>query len=138
MNNIEFEAFIVPNHTIEYADAPKYLQRSIKTRSEVLGLDAPEDGEYIQVWIIGSKYGEDNLTDHGYPQELKTLLGLDDPEDTRFAPGLIARKHLEGLKEGDYLESVTRNGKKLRIKFEQKPYRYGRFGTIEEVLEYLK
>lgn len=135
-STISFEAFIVPNNLVKWETMPNYLKERLAADLRRFGIE-PDEGEYAQVWILSESLGLENATDHGLDREVCETLGLDYAKRGYYAPGYLPVSLIRGLKEGDSVTTTSENGTNIVIKFEQKPYRYGRFGRFEEVLEYL-
>lgn len=134
---LQFEAFVIPNRILDWNDMPEYLKDRVYAENERLGIRT-DDYKYVQCWVLSEELGLDNVTDHGFPKEVCETLGLDYSERNYYAPGWIPLSRICDFKEGDVLETVSDNGTAIEIKFAQRPYRYGNFGTLEEVLEQLK
>lgn len=138
------EVFIIPNSTGFKHDFFTHVQKRL-TRSEALNdLDPSLDHEYVQVWIHTPD--TDNLCAHG----IKTadIFG----NEVYLAGGSFI-EHLpidilDGKREGDTISfsdivptwhKPNEPGKKylacLKLTLKQKGYRYGSFGTFDEVLE---
>ena len=131
---LNFKCFIVPNQGIRFNLIPfDFLKDEAKTRCKQIGIDIPETDNMIPVWIH-SEF-EDNCTDHGYSDEEIIGLGLEDPKHDICAPNYLPYSVLKDVKEGDVKTFKAPNGTLVHIKFEQLPYRYGRFGTFENILE---
>jgi len=125
---VKGDIFIVPNLAMSpsnYFGQARYnewLNEKVEETKNLFDMrthDLTED-RMIQVWVTNSD--SENWSDHG----CNALPG-------RF-PSYIPAKWLEGLKEGDVL-AIVANGVKIALRCRQTPYRYGRFGTFEEVFE---
>lgn len=99
------------------------------------GIDVKLDDTFVQVWIHAD--GSDNLTDHGLDDEMIDELWPNGERAACYAPGYLPISLFEGKKEGDTVTFTTTAGVKLDVKLEQLPYRYGHFGTFENVLSRL-
>lgn len=136
-SKLQFEAFAIPNRILAWDDMPQYLKDRVYAENERLGIRT-DDYKYVQVWILSEELGIENATDHGFPKEVCDILGLDYETKNYYAPSWVPLNQISTFKEGDILKTVSENGTAIEIKFAQRPYRYGNFGTLEEVLEQLK
>lgn len=136
-NALNFNVFIVPNGMLNWDDMPNYLKDKVYAENERLGIKT-DDYKYCQVWIFSEELNIENATDHGLPKRICDILGLDYESKNYYAPSWLPLLAIEDLKEGDVLRTVSENGTEISFKFEQLPYRYARFGRLEEVLQYLK
>ena len=84
----------------------------------------------ISVWLHQDAIA-DNVTDHGYTNEMCDVLRITNYYD-QFAPSALPYDIIKNVKEGDIL-TFKKNDVTINIKFEQLPYRYGRFGKFEDV-----
>ena len=96
------------------------------------GINVKLNDTFVQVWIHAD--GSDNLTDHGLDDEMIDELWPNGEQAACYAPGYLPISLFEGKKEGDTVTLTTTAEVKLDVKLEQLPYRYGHFGTFEEVL----
>lgn len=135
-NILEFECFIVPNKLVKWEAMPNYFKERLAADLRRFGIE-PDDGRYVQVWVLSESLGLENATDHGLDRETCEILGLDANESNCYAPGYLPYSLISELEEGDSIALTTNNNTNIVIEFRQKPYRYGRFGRFEEVLEYL-
>lgn len=131
---LNFSCFIVPNQGIRFdLISLDFIKDELKTRCKQIGIDIPETDNMIPVWIH-SEF-ENNCTDHGYSDEEINGLGLENQKHCLYAPDHLPYSVLEDVQEGDVKTFKAPNGTLVHIKFEQLPYRYGRFGTFENILE---
>ena len=137
MNKIvNLSLFIVPNSGCSLKYVIGY-QQDLKLLHQI-GINASPETTCLQVWIHCPEHNLDNCTDHGYDKEIINALGIEAEECyNQRAPGFFPMDILTGVREGEVREYMAPNGIKVRIKFEQLPYRYGRFGTIDTVAKSL-
>ena len=136
MNTVNLNCFIVPNDGMRFNLFLDCLRKSMKKDLNNIGIVPEDTDDMIQVWI--SAENEDNCSDHGFPDDILKTLGLED--ESRFdrrCPKFLPYSILKDVKEGDVKQFVAPNGAMINIKFEQLPYRYRRFGTFEETLNYV-
>ena len=135
-NTINLSLFIIPNSGV----ALKYCighEQDLQLLKQI-GINASAETDCLQVWIHCPEDGLDNCTDHGFNARIIDLLGLGNEEYyNQRAPGLFPMDILTGVQEGEVREYTAPSGAKVRIKFEQLPYRYGRFGEIQDVAKAL-
>ena len=118
--------FIVPNTALSpssywgqkafddlVSDHVEAVAKTMNLRTHDLSQD-----RMVQVWAHDDK--SENWSDHGHPI-------------VRRFPSHLPAKWLVGLKEGDYL-SIIVNNCKILLECRQQGFRYGRFGTFEQVL----
>lgn len=129
---INLSMFIVPNQGCRL---DQLIIHDEERNLSSFGVPFKPNSKCLQVWIHGE--GEDNLTDHGLGDRICDLLGIPNDLKERMylrAPGMFPVEELEKVQEGDTL-TYNVNGCTVNIKCEQLPYRYGRFGRFEEVVE---
>ena len=135
-NTINLSLFIIPNSGVSL----KYVighEQDIQLLKQI-GIEASAETNCLQVWVHCPEDGLDNCTDHGYSPRIIDLLGINNEQYyNQRAPSLFPLDILTGVKEGETREYMAPSGAKVRIKFEQLPYRYGRFGEINDVAKAL-
>ena len=126
MNTVNLFAFVVPNKIGEFSSL--YFKDEAAKRAADWGFEVTPDDTAIQVWI-GERNTDSNSnwTDHGIPEEYRNLF------TNKFAPTFLPASMLVNKKEKDSV-SLVKGDVKFNITFLQKPYRYGRFGSFEEVV----
>lgn len=131
-NIVNLSLFIIPNSGV----ALKYIigyQQDIKLLKQI-GVDATAETNCLQVWIHCPDLQLDNCSDHGFGSVISSMLGIYNEEHyNRRAPHYFPMDILTDVKEGEVRQYLAPNGCLVRIKFEQRPYRYGHFGDITEV-----
>lgn len=135
-NDINLSLFIVPNSGTRQDVCLNHIKRSNKQRLGWLGIPIKDDEVLYQVWMHSPEESIDNCTDHGYSDRQIKILGLEN-EEYAFAPHYFPANILLNVKEGEVRSYTAPNGAKINIKFEQLPYRYRRFGAIDEVAKRL-
>lgn len=135
-NTINLSLFIIPNSGVALKYCIGYEQ-DVKLLKQI-GIDATAETNCLQVWIHCPDRHLDNCTDHGYDEEIIGALGIEAEEYyNQRAPGLFPMDILTDVQEGETREYTAPSGAKVLIKFEQLPYRYGRFGDINNVAKAL-
>ena len=135
-NVINLSLFIVPNSGTRQDVCLDFIKKSNKERLGWLGIKIADDEILYQVWVHCPEEGLDNCTDHGYSVRQIKLLGLKE-EEFAYAPHYFPANILLNVKEGEVRSYTAPNGCTINIRFEQLPYRYRRFGTIDEVAKRL-
>ena len=135
-NTINLSVFIVPNSGTRHDLCLAHIKRSTKERLEWLGIECKDNEVLYQTWVHCPEEKEDNCTDHGYNDRQKHVLGLID-ENYAFAPHYMPADLFLNVKEGETKTFTAPNGAIVNVKFEQLPYRYRRFGRIEDVAQRL-
>ena len=152
--NINAGAFIIPNPVGKINgfifESDKNFQKELLN---INGFSVDEEEKCVQLWVHNKEeLGSDNLNDHGFTMEIDGEEYLFMYFDLNHIPVSM----LENVQEGDSIQilipfrrevRVRRDGEweeidmkvvfDTTIKFEQLPYRYGRFGRFEEVLKSL-
>ena len=137
MENNMTKCFIVPNACGTskdfFMDSQKKMAQDF---FELNGKEFDEKEKLIQVWIHNERC--DNMIDHYFQVPGTNLSGQ--------CFGYIPESFLKDIKEGDVKELIIpghtydESGKhaaarfKMKIKFQQKGYRYERFGNFEDVV----
>ena len=145
-NTLNIGCFVVPNGPMDFDwmkehYTPKFVDMMRKDTYgplDTLGIPHKEDEKYIEVWFYAD--GHDNLTDHGYGKELSEFLGLE--YNARYstcnklsAPHHLPYNILKDVKEGDVKTFTTKNGKTVKITFQQKGHRYSNLGNFEDLVQ---
>lgn len=135
MNNqvqslVKAEVFIIPNMPVVYGgEDNEYTNKSIENKMAKFGY-TPKDGErFFQVWTVSPDRPEDkpeewseNWADHGMPKIIA---------DQFMWPSFLPASLLP-TNEGESTVISTENNS-YELTAAQSKYRYGRFGTFEEV-----
>ena len=145
-NVLNMKCFIIPRGAMSYKkmeenvsrDYREMIQADTTEQLSVLGIEHDKDDFFIPTWFHCE--GHTNLTDHGYGPVLCEFLGIEwDPQRPtlmkRDAPHLMPYQVLKDVKEGDTKTFTTRNGKTVKITFQQKGYRYDHRGTFDEIVK---
>lgn len=131
--------FIIPNGADRFKAC--YSRDDYEVQLKTLGISKPDDEEpMFQTWFFSD--ANDNHTCHGWGEELCARFGIGyDPKHPTYmeydAPSRMPYSVLKDVKEGDVKEFTAPSGAKIRVKFEQLPWRYGRHGRFEEVVNNL-
>ena len=152
--DIDVDLFIIPNSLgklndfYEFARSDK--EQLFKDVLDTNGYTYDKDNEFfVETWAVGKSVDSDNLHDHGF------TVTIDGQEVfLRFPGRFLPASIFEGKCEGDTIElkipvsTAVRNSKapkkkiqvmlNAKITLAQLKYRYGRFGTFDEVLNRLK
>ena len=136
--NVNLSMFIVPNSGVNEKYRLDFLRDNDIAECERIGIPLKGDEDVFQVWIHCPELGIDNCTDHGLGKEIRKRLGLGEEERLCSAPGYVPFSQFEGKKEGETVTFTSPNGTIVNVKLEQLPYRYGRFGSFEEVFQKMK
>jgi len=132
LGTFELTVFIVPNDPYVLKDNEMFVDDNIR-RNKSFGINTTPDDEVFQVWIFPSNelfYKQnDNWGDHGIPEQWVELFNKEE-----YAPWVLPHSFLKDKKEGDVVELESASGFRYRMRFEQKPWRYGRFGRFEDVV----
>lgn len=145
---IEFnaEAFIVPNHAGKLNDFwfPSVKTEAKKQATRVLGKEPDENEWFVQMWYVAKDLDCENLVDHN------AYIDLD-------GEGYVIRMNschlpysiLRDKDDGDTIDVPFTNGRRdwddedeepsnieilMHVTLNQKDYRYGHFGSLQEVL----
>lgn len=147
MKEIKLSCFIVPNSikklgyvTISNVNGTHIWDKDIYELNRIsrFGIEPVRGARYIQVWIRCPEEGvESNWTDHGIPEQYKTVFGYYKESKFAFAPSVLPVNYLMQFREGMIATLFERDNHIVTLKFEQLPYRYGRFGRFEDVVKYL-
>jgi len=135
LGTFELTVFIVPNGSYILKENRIMKDENIR-RNRSFGIETTENDEVMQTWVFPSNElfykSNDNWTAHGLPDQFVELFN-----NEGYAPGVLPYSFLKDKKEGDVVELTTASGFKYRMRFEQIPWRYGRFGRFEEVVGHL-
>ena len=144
---IQLSCFVVPNPiqklgyvTISNVNGTHIWDKDVDEleRMSKFGVWPVRGARYIQVWIHCPAEGENsNWTDHGIPEQYKNMFGYHNADRFAYAPSVLPMKYLMKFKEGETTTLFENDNCIVTLKFEQLPYRYGRFGRFEEVVEKL-
>lgn len=135
-NTINLSCFIIPNSGVRLKYCIGYEQ-DIQLLKQI-GVDATAETDCLQVWVHCPEDGLDNCSDHGFNARIIKMLGIENEEYyNQRAPNFFPMDILTSVHEREVREYTAPNGCKVRIKFEQLPYRYGRFGDINNVAKAL-
>lgn len=157
MKQLDLSFFIVPNSIesvgwVTTSDVggthlwDRDLSELIRQDKFIGNVHSVQRGEpCVQVWIHCPAEGtKSNWTDHGIPEEYQDVFGWsekDADEDWKvraYAPRSLPMSFLKNFKEGTTIDLKISDDLVVTLTAEQLPYRYGRFGRFEEVLERLK
>lgn len=141
------DIFIIPNSLSLATEDNTALWAEI-SNNRVGRLNISDDwkirlGDYgVQVWAVGSPHdcaerdAHSNLTDHGLDDDLVERLGLtvEDEDGNPSFLSFMPLRMISTVKENDIVP-LTEN---VHMRFTQLPYRYSRFGNIEETLTSLR
>ena len=153
---IELACFIVPNsnylcgygHTTdkgEFYDA----DHALMDRCRKFGFPIERNEETVKVWILDRadfRKNQDNCdsnwTDHGIPHKYLRAFGYRADDEnlcySAYAPSRIPYRFLKNMREGDTIMLPSLDPEYIiTMTFEQKPYRYRRFGAFEDVVKAL-
>ena len=144
---IKLSCFIVPNSirklgyvTISNVNGTHLWDKDIDELYRVFSfhVEPVRGAKYVQVWIHCPEEGENsNWTDHGIPEQYRLVFGYNKNDRFAYAPSVLPVKYLMKFKEGEITTLFENDDYIVTLKFEQLPYRYGRFGRFEEVVEKL-
>ncbi len=140
LGTFELTCFIVPNGSYilkenEIFKMGSYIDETVR-RNTSFGIKTTPEDEVMQTWIFPSNElfykSNDNWTDHGLPDQFVELFN-----NEGYAPAVLPYSFLKDRKEGEVVELESASGFRYRMRFEQLPWRYGRYGRFEDVVRNL-